>query len=99
MHTDTHDTGHVRTEAPLPAIGVATLHRRQDGYVLVYPPLGSLYMTDRWFRAAGEARIPSEMALGVRLGWEQRPCPKNLPIRRYRVALRGDTLTFRQMED
>ena len=100
LYLEDHQDGHTRAEAPLPAIGVATLHRRQDGYALVYAPLGSLYMTARWFRAAtGDTRIPWEMALGVRLGWEQRPQPKNEPIRRYRVALRGEMLEMRAMED
>jgi len=87
------------TATPAPAIRVATLHRRSAGYALHCPPLGWLYLSNRLLTdRTGSSRIPQEMALGLRLGWDNydpsRPGPA---IRRYRVARRGEMLEFDAM--
>ena len=100
LYLEEHRDGHVAV-APRMA-GHATLHRRDRGYAIHYPPLGRLYVTQRMLRLAigdgsipaGDARIPDQMALGVRLGWDARDVPGTDTIRRYRVEGHGDLLLF-----
>ena len=102
LYLEDHQDGHTRAEAPLPAVGVATLYARAStGYALHYPPLGWLYLSNRMLiSATASSRAPEEMALGVRLGWQQYDSRRpGVVVCRYRVALRGEMLEMRAMED